>query len=567
MSEMPFKLSFFPRRLLYMYELWIHKMLINSKKGEKEKGRKRVSKSVISLFLLTSIFSLLSIFPFSSSWFPVSIFELKSSFGAKEEFREIWGIIKFYGRVVGYSVIRVRDDRDFSVKVDERLEMKLKAMGDERHIKTSLEWEGGSDFSLRSFSFLLKSEGVENQINGKVEGNTLIIKVGKSSSSQNIKIREKVFTGSSFLFLLEKEINSLIDGGNDGRDDKSGSRVKASKEKKAADKTYDKLRALNPSQLSKIDFSIDYFDPSVLRLDVMRLRYHAKEGKYFIFIKEFAGLSSFLFFDENGKFVKEEGPAGVSSEVSSREEVMNTKLEEMDIIFSTSVKAEGDKLPPSHRKDREKIKTAVLEISGVDSIPSFPPRQFVMRENGVLKVILKSEFLDGLKDAEDMGQFSRAEPLIESDSDEIRRLALKIAGREIRSQPKGDEAVALMRKVSDWVFRNIRKTSSLGMPSALDVLRSGEGDCNEHAVLATAILRSMKIPARIVFGLVYNSGYFFYHAWVEGFDGKKWIEFDPTWGYFPADVLRIRLGTGNISEWAKVLEYVGRIKIKFLDFN
>jgi transglutaminase-like putative cysteine protease len=105
------------------------------------------------------------------------------------------------------------------------------------------------------------------------------------------------------------------------------------------------------------------------------------------------------------------------------------------------------------------------------------------------------------------------------------------------------------------------------MPSALQVLKTMKGDCNEHSILTVAILRALGIPSRVVFGLVYDSGSFFYHAWVEAFDGKNWIEFDPTWGLFPADILRIRIGTGNVSEWVKVLEYVGKIKIKFIDWQ
>ena len=496
-----------------MHELWIYKMFIKMLVKTRKKRK---------IFLWLAIMPSLLVLPA----------EVSLSSQQKNKYREIWEIIRFYGKVIGYSVVRIKGSR-----VEERVEMKLKAMGEEREIKTSLDWKKNPDFSLRSFYFRLKSRGVENHVSGKVVDNKLLlVKIGRRSENK-IRIRGKVFTGSSFLFILEKRIDALKN----------------------------KSRRITESGLRKIYFELDYFDPSILRSDVLKVRYYGKKEKYFVFVKEFAGISSFLIFDEKGNFVREEGPAGVSAEVSTPEEVMKAKTEEIDIIFSTSVKVEGDKLPPSDRRKRKKLRSAILEVEGVDSIPSFPPRQIVKKKkNGVLKVVVQRR---PLTDKDGIDKLTKAEPLIESDSPEIKRLAYKIAGGDIKSPPRGRTARELIRKVSIWVFKNLRKTSSLGMPSALDVLRSGEGDCNEHAVLATAILRAMGIPARIVFGLVYDSGYFYYHAWVEGFDGEKWIEFDPTWNYFPADVLRIRVGTGNISQWAKVLEYVGRIKVRFVEYN
>ena len=114
------------------------------------------------------------------------------------------------------------------------------------------------------------------------------MKIGRRSENK-IRIRGKVFTGSSFLFILEKRIDALKN----------------------------KSRRITESGLRKIYFELDYFDPSILRSDVLKVRYYGKKEKYFVFVKEFAGISSFLIFDEKGNFVREEGPAGVSAEVST----------------------------------------------------------------------------------------------------------------------------------------------------------------------------------------------------------------------------------------------------------
>ena len=43
----------------------------------------------------------------------------------------------------------------------------------------------------------------------------------------------------------------------------------------------------------------------------------------------------------------------------------------------------------------------------------------------------------------------------------------------------------------------------MSLPSALEVLKTRVGDCNEHTTLYVAMARSLGIPARIAVGLVY----------------------------------------------------------------
>jgi transglutaminase-like putative cysteine protease len=81
------------------------------------------------------------------------------------------------------------------------------------------------------------------------------------------------------------------------------------------------------------------------------------------------------------------------------------------------------------------------------------------------------------------------------------------------------------------------------------VLRSGKGDCTEHALLFVALARSAGIPARGVHGLVYaNYGDggpgLYWHAWAEVRVGDEWIAVDPTFDQDVADATHITLGRG-----------------------
>jgi transglutaminase-like putative cysteine protease len=41
-------------------------------------------------------------------------------------------------------------------------------------------------------------------------------------------------------------------------------------------------------------------------------------------------------------------------------------------------------------------------------------------------------------------------------------------------------------------------------------------------------MRAIGIPTRLVNGIVYQDGRFYYHAWVEAWNGSRWIGYDST---------------------------------------
>jgi hypothetical protein len=104
-----------------------------------------------------------------------------------------------------------------------------------------------------------------------------------------------------------------------------------------------------------------------------------------------------------------------------------------------------------------------------------------------------------------------------------------------------DKAVAVGR----WVYSNMGKTMR-ECTSALDALRAGEGECQSHALLASALCQASGVPTRFVSGVAYlpERGNYYYHAWLEVYAGE-WIPIDPTLGRFPAGVDHIALVQGN----------------------
>ena len=112
----------------------------------------------------------------------------------------------------------------------------------------------------------------------------------------------------------------------------------------------------------------------------------------------------------------------------------------------------------------------------------------------------------------------------------------------------------------------LEKKPTVSLPSALEVLRTKVGDCNEHTALFVALARSIGIPARINVGLAYVRGAFYYHAWPEvyideGGGRGLWLPVDPTFNQFPADATHFRLARGGLDKQAAILPLIGKVKI------
>jgi len=81
--------------------------------------------------------------------------------------------------------------------------------------------------------------------------------------------------------------------------------------------------------------------------------------------------------------------------------------------------------------------------------------------------------------------------LIQSDAPQMRRRA-----EAITTGVKTDREKAV--KVSRWVYRHMDRSSlRMSMPSALEVLQTLKGDCNEHAALFAALARAAGVPTKV----------------------------------------------------------------------
>lgn len=132
---------------------------------------------------------------------------------------------------------------------------------------------------------------------------------------------------------------------------------------------------------------------------------------------------------------------------------------------------------------------------------------------------------------------------------------------------------AVVQEVRRFVHAHIKEKDfrSLYAP-APEVLRNQSGDCTEHSVLLSALLKSSEVPARWVLGLVYVQGSFWYHEWVEAYLQGRWVALDATFPGDRVDATHIALSRAcSMEEFlessSRVLATLGNLEIEVLDLD
>ena len=275
----------------------------------------------------------------------------------------------------------------------------------------------------------------------------------------------------------------------------------------------------------------------------------------------FLGVETRVWVNERGEVLREEGPMGlVMVRESEKEAQQFPSGEPVEILTLFSIPSNLEiENPRKARFLRVKLEGEDLEDLSIgderQKIQSLPDGVLV-EINGVNPV----NPLNPLTNEDDLSPTS----LIQSDEEEIQNLAREIVGDD--KDPSNQ-----MELLTAWVYENLEKVPTISIPSALDVLKTKEGDCNEHSILFAALSRSLGTPTRIAVGVVYLDGFFYYHAWNRVYlqsDGLSvWVDVDPTFGQSQVDATHIKLAEGELDRQAELANLIGRLKIEVLEYR
>jgi hypothetical protein len=458
---------------------------------------------------------------------PVSLAADLASYGGEAQWRGIY----YKGEKIGFSVSQTVPEGDgYELQEDGQLQMTL--LGATTAARLSTRVRVDKAFSPRSFSFSLDPGTGPLEVEGRLDGLRLELEIATASG-----------TRSETRLLEEAPQLSL----NLSR----------------------RLAAQGLESGQRHTFSV--FDPATLRNAPMTVEVGTREvlrigGRplpAFKVTMQFSGISSTAWITDVGEVVREESPMGMLVVREPRETAMALAVSreiQLDLYDAAAVVPK----PARRIDDPGSVELLRVRLRGADlSSPDVQGAGQSVQGNQI--EIRDARDLPPVRREPGLERYLAPETFLESDAPEIVAEAQRAtAGLE------GDAAKAerLVRHVNAL----LEKRPTVSLPSALEVLRTRVGDCNEHTALFVALARAAGIPSRIAVGLVNLRGAFYYHAWPEvwleaGAGRGRWIPVDPTLNQFPADLTHIRLARGGLDRQAAIVGMIGRLEMEVLEME
>ncbi len=424
---------------------------------------------------------------------------------------------------IGYTHFVVQRTSD-GYDIQETTVMDLKMLGQPKSLSTTTRVRADRHLKLKSFEFFLSTGDQKVKSLGKRSKNTVKISVemnGRKGPSREIPAEN---------FYVNALVHALMVFG------KSIPEV---------------FKLYDPST-----FTLE--DAHLVSVKKEKIKYRGKNVSATVYEIRYLGYTTRTYVYQ-GKIIRDEGALGIVSIEEPETLATRINANQVDLLRLFSVVPEGE-VPFDARYAEIKLSNINPDVLDL----TLDGQHLVKRGRDF--AIIKIEIPDlgsepGVFDIPDsVKKFLEPDEFLQSDDPRIQEIALGLTSD--LSDP-----VQKVERIKDWVFKYLEKKPTVTIPSAVEVLESRRGDCNEHSVLFGAIARAAGIPSRVVVGLIYSNGAYFYHAWNAVWIGDRWVFVDPIFNEFPASARHIMLKTGGIDRQTEIISIVGRIKIKVLDFE
>jgi len=457
---------------------------------------------------------------------PVALAADLAQYGSSAQWRGIY----YRGDKIGFSVGQTTPtEAGYEIREDGRLQMTL--LGSTTSVRMTSRAFVDRRFSLERFSFALDPGTGATEVEGRLDGRRLHLTV-RTPSGERSETRELAEPPALALNLPR----TLAATG------------------------------LQPGQTLRVSV----FDPATLRNTPMTLEVQAREvvrsaGRpvpAFRVEGRFAGLTTRSWITDVGEVVREESPMGL---LVVRETPEQARALAVPGRIQTDLLEAAALVPTTPRRidDPTTVARMTVRIDGLDGFDAAGLEGAGQSARGGTIEVRDPRDLRPVPAPGDLEAFLGPEPLLESDAPEVRDEARRAVGDAATPRLRAERLVRHVHAI-------LEKKPTLSLPSALEVLKTRIGDCNEHTALYVAMARSLGLPARIAVGLVYLRGAFYYHAWpevwVEEARGRGlWLPVDPTLNQFPADATHVRLARGGLDRQAAIVGLVGRARLDVLD--
>jgi transglutaminase-like putative cysteine protease len=459
-------------------------------------------------------------------------------YGSNAEWRGVY----YRGEKIGFTVSQTvpRDD-GFELQEDGRLQMSLLGASSAAALHTAARVD--SNFTLRSFDFSLDPGTGATVVRGRVDpidgpGGPARLSIAITSAG-SIRTETRELPEAP---VLSQNFARLLAGG--------------------------RLVAGSRQQWTIFDPATLRHAPVMVAVGNREIVRNAGERPLpaFRVDMEYAGLRTTSWITDTGDVVREESPLGLITVREPADRAQSLTVPEpvqTDLLQAAAV------VPAMRRRIDEPrdVRLLRLELNGAD-LTNADLQGGGQTVRGSTIELVDPQSLEPGPLEEDVDEYLKPEPLIESDAPEIHAEAEKAVAGAVDTRARAE-------KLTRYVNGLLDKKPTISLPSARDVLRTKVGDCNEHTALYVAMARSIGIPARIAVGLTYVrgvTGAFYYHAWPEvyideGDDRGLWLPVDPTLNEFPADATHLRLARGGLDKQAAILPLIGRLRMTILDMK
>ncbi len=438
-----------------------------------------------------------------------------------------WRGVYYRGEKIGFTVSQVQAVEDgFELQEDGRLQFSLLGAVTPAIIRTTARVD--RHFSLRSFDFSLDPGTGPMAIKGRLDGLRLSLETSSASGSRT-ETRELKEPPALMLSVGRRLASEGLVAG-----------------------TTRQWAVFDPASLTNAPVAIAIGNREVVQGGARR------PIPAFKVEMTFAGLATTAWVTDTGEIVREESPMGLITVLETQEQATALGVSDRmraDMLQASAIVPEMNRHAIVEPRDVRRLR---LRLTGADLSTLEIDGQGQRIDGNEIEVIDPRELTAGPAPA-DLDRYLKPEPFIESDAPEIReaaeRLVLGVSGTRARAE-------RLTREINSLV----EKRPTVSLPSALEVLRTKVGDCNEHTVLFVAMARSLGIPARVNVGVAFVRGAFYYHAWPEVWiaegDGRGlWLPVDPTFNQFPADATHLRLARGGLEKQTAIMPLIGRVGI------
>ncbi len=432
---------------------------------------------------------------------------------------EAWYGLYVQGAKVGYSYWRLEPTAS-GFHLTERTTVDLNMLGMPKRLTTYTEAELTSRAELRWFTFRLQSPDQNLDLTGRVRNHT-------------VELDGKTLDTGGRPALLNAMVPLVL---------YRNPRLRS-------------FALVDPSTLTVAPATAE--DLGLDTLTVAGQRHQVR-----VFRIGYMGTENRLYVDaETGLLLKETSPMAMTTVLEPRDRALQLGGQRVDLLRLFSIRPEGLEGPIQRYHDLK------LELQGLPDpaeVPldlSFASQRLVERQGSraVVEVLRPEVPVRGPDTVpESLRVYLEPTDALQVDDPEIQSLARRIT-QGLR------DPVEKARRLLDYVYRTLEKRPSVTLPTALEVLHQGYGDCNEHSVLFAALARAAGIPTRITVGLVYQGDAYYYHAWDAVYLHGQWVFVDPVMGEFPASIGHILLKIGGIEEQTRLLPIVGVLRIRVLD--